>query len=61
MQSYTFHKFTLVEALDKVVELGVHNIEVYPGHKLGGQWGDRVFGYDLDAQTRDSVDRKSVV
>lgn len=55
VQSYTFHKFTLVEALDKVAELGVHNIEVYPGHKLGGQWGDRVFGYDLDAQTREEL------
>ena len=52
IQSYTFHLFPLTEALDKTQELGVKYIEVYPGHKLGGKWGDKVFGFDLDAQTR---------
>ena len=37
IQSYTFHKFSLMEALDKTQTLGVKYIEVYPGHKLGGQ------------------------
>lgn len=52
VQSYSFHRFSLVEALDKTKELGVKYIEVFPGHKLGGNWGDKVFGFDLDAQIR---------
>ena len=52
MQSYSFHRFSLVEALDKTQELGLQYIEVYPGHKLGGKWGDQVFGFELDEQTR---------
>ena len=52
IQSYSFHKFTLVEALEKTQELGLHYIEVYPGHKLGGQWGDKVFDFNLDAKTQ---------
>jgi L-ribulose-5-phosphate 3-epimerase len=52
MQSYSFHKFTLTEALDKTQELGLKYIEIFPGHKLGGKWGDQVFGPQLDAKTR---------
>ena len=43
MQSYSFHLFPLTEALDKTQELGLKYIEIYPGHKLGGKWGDKVF------------------
>lgn len=57
MQSYSFHKFTLVEALDKTSGLGIKNIEIYPGHKLGGKWGDKVFDFNLDAATRQEIDR----
>ena len=28
MQSYTFHKFTLMEAFEKTASLGIHYIEV---------------------------------
>ena len=55
VQSYTFHKFTLVETLDKVAQLGVRYIEVYPGHRLGGEWGDQVFGPGMDASTQRAV------
>lgn len=55
MQSYSFHKFTLVEALDKTQELGLKYIEVYPGHKLGGKWGDTVFDFNLDKKTRKEI------
>ena len=51
IQSYTFHLFTLQEALDKCQELGVKYIEVYPGHKLGEGYGELSFGPDLNAQT----------
>lgn len=52
LQSYTFHKFTLLEAFDKAQELGIANMEVFPGHKIGGKWGDQSFGYDLDEASR---------
>ena len=52
IQSYTFHKFTLMEALDKTHQLGVKYIEVYPGHKLGGKWGDKVFDFNLDEESQ---------
>lgn len=55
MQSYSFHLFPLTEALDKTQELGIRYIEVYPGHKLGGKWGDQVFGFNLDAKTREEL------
>lgn len=52
IQSYTFHLFPLTEALDKTQQLGVKYIEIYPGHKLGGKWGGKVFDFNLDAQTQ---------
>lgn len=55
IQSYTFHKFPLLEALDKTNELGVKYIEVYPGHRIGGEWGDQVFGFDLDKASQDKL------
>ena len=55
IQSYSFHKFTLVEAIDKTQELGVKYIEVFPGHQLGGKWGDKTFTFDLDEQTRKEI------
>jgi len=52
MQSFSFHKFTFSEALDKTKELGLHYIEVFPGHKLGGKWGDKTFDFDLTKEER---------
>ena len=47
MQSYTFHLFTVPEALDKTAELGLNYIEIYPGQRMGPEFDDAVFGYDL--------------
>ncbi|MFA7140505.1 MAG: sugar phosphate isomerase/epimerase [Proteiniphilum sp.] len=47
MQSYTLHRFTAVEALDKTQQLGLKYIEIYPGQKMGGEFGEAVFGYTL--------------
>lgn len=47
MQSYTFHLFSAVEALEKTQQLGLKYIEIYPGQKMGGDFGDAVFGYNL--------------
>ena len=45
----------MTEALDKTQELGLKYIEIYPGHKLGGKWGDKVFDFNLDAQTQKEI------
>jgi sugar phosphate isomerase/epimerase len=37
IQSYSFRKNTLFQAIDKVQQLGLHYIEVYPGQKVGGR------------------------
>lgn len=55
VQSYTFHKFSFEEALDKTAQLGIKYIEAFPGHRLGGKWGDQVFGYGMDDATRKEI------
>lgn len=55
IQSYSFHRFTLMEALDKTQELGIKYIEIYPGHKLGGKFGDKVFDIHLDETTQEEL------
>ena len=55
MQSYTFHLFTVVEALEKTHELGLHYIEVYPGHKMGEGFGDAAFGYALTTEQQNQI------
>ncbi len=55
IQSFSFHRFPVTEALNKTQELGVKYIEIYPGHKLGGKWGDQAFGFNMDEQTRKEV------
>lgn len=55
MQSYTFHLFSVVEALEKTQELGLHYIEIYPGQKMGEGFGDAKFGYTLTAEQQDKI------
>ncbi|MDR2810002.1 MAG: sugar phosphate isomerase/epimerase [Tannerellaceae bacterium] len=55
IQSYTFHRFPLTDAFDKTQELGIRYIEIFPGHPLGGKWGKKAFGFDMDEQTRKEV------
>lgn len=55
MQSYTFHLFSVVEALEKTQELGMHYIEVYPGQKMGEEFGDATFGYGLTAEQQERI------
>ena len=55
IQSYSFHRFTLMEALDKTQELGIKYIEIYPGHKLGVKFGDKVFDIHLDEATQEEL------
>lgn len=55
IQSYTFHKFSFLEAIDKTHELGVKYLEAFPGHRLGGKWGDKVFDFNLDQATQKEI------
>jgi sugar phosphate isomerase/epimerase len=55
MQSYTFHLFTMTEALEKTHELGIKYIEIFPGQKLGGNLGDDKFDYNLSAENREKI------
>ena len=55
MQSYTFHLFTVLEAIDKTSQVGVKYIEIYPGQKLGGDLGEDLFDYNLSAEKRKAV------
>lgn len=52
IQSYTFHNFTLEEAMNKTEELGLHYMEVFPGHRLGGDFGDEVFGFGMSDEAK---------
>ena len=36
MQSYTFQRFTLEQAMDKTCELGIKYLEIFPGQRFGG-------------------------
>ncbi|MDP3582089.1 MAG: sugar phosphate isomerase/epimerase, partial [Ignavibacteria bacterium] len=47
VQCWTFRKFTFVETLQKVKELGIKYLEAYPGQKLGGDDPNAVFNYDM--------------
>src|SRR5690554_5877010 len=55
MQSFTFHLFTVTESLDKTEELGIRFIEIFPGQKMGGDFGDIIFGYDLNMKDQERL------
>lgn len=54
VQSYTFHKFSFCEAVDKVHQLGLNNIEVYFGQTLGGGF-EGTMDYKMDKATQKEV------
>ncbi|MDR1789681.1 MAG: DUF1080 domain-containing protein [Opitutaceae bacterium] len=51
IQAWTYNRITFVETLDKCAELGVKNLQAYPGQKIGGDFGDAKLTYDLDAKS----------
>ncbi len=54
VQSYTFHRFSFQEAVDKVHQLGLEYIEVYYGQKLGDDI-EGVMDFKMDKATREKV------
>lgn len=55
MQSYTFHLFSAAEALEKTQQLGLKYIEIYPGQKMGHDFSDAVFGYNLSNDNQEKL------
>jgi sugar phosphate isomerase/epimerase len=51
-QSYTFHKFSYVETMDKLQTLGLNYVEVFFGQRLGEGFGDQTMDFHMDEATR---------
>ncbi|MFW5758759.1 MAG: sugar phosphate isomerase/epimerase family protein [Bacteroidota bacterium] len=54
IQSYSFHKFTFQEAVDKTQQLGLDYIEIYFGQQLG-EGMEGTMDYQMDEETRKQV------
>ena len=53
VQTYTFHRFTLKEALDKTQQLGLHYAEPYFSQELGQGFPNSTWlNYDLPEDTK---------
>jgi sugar phosphate isomerase/epimerase len=57
VQTWTFNKMSLFEALDTLTKIGVKYVEIYPGQKISSDT-DAKFGPGMDAATRDKVKAK---
>jgi sugar phosphate isomerase/epimerase len=54
LQTYTYRKFSFMEALDKEEEFGVTHIQAYPGQKLNKD-GSGTFDVNLSPEDRERV------
>ena len=54
IQSYTFHRFSFQEAIDKTQQLGLDYIEVYYGQKLGDDI-EGVMDFKMDKTTQEKI------
>lgn len=54
IQSWTFHKYSFLESVEKADSLGVRELEVYPGQNVGGEIPG-VFSFTLDKDARDKL------
>ena len=54
VQSYTFHRFSFQEAIDKTQQLGLDYIEIYYGQKLGDDI-EGVMDFKMDKTTQKKV------
>jgi sugar phosphate isomerase/epimerase len=53
-QAYTFNRFTLAQALDKMDSSGIHYVECYPGQTIGGGIEGKM-DYKMDAAKQAEV------
>ena len=54
VQTWTFHKFTFFQSVEKADSLGIKYLEVYPGQKVGADIPG-VFSYTMDKTSRDKI------
>lgn len=54
VQTWTFHRYTFLESLDKADSLGIRMVEVYPGQKIGAGFTGH-FTYTMDRESRDRL------
>ncbi len=54
IQTWTFHKHSFLESVDKADSLGIRYLEVYPGQQIGGTIPG-VFSYQLKKEERDKI------
>ncbi len=54
IQTWTFHKYSFLESVDKADSLGIRYLEVYPGQKIGGTIPG-VFSYQLEKDEREKI------
>lgn len=54
VQTWTFHKYSFLESVDKADSLGIRYLEVYPGQQIGGTIPG-VFSYQLGKEERDKI------
>lgn len=57
-QAYTFHKYTLFEAIDKARALGLNYIELFPGQVLSPEKQEVKFDHNSPAEVRNEVKAK---
>ncbi|HOA71825.1 MAG TPA: DUF1080 domain-containing protein [Phycisphaerae bacterium] len=57
-QAYTFHKYTLFEAIDKARALGLNYIELFPGQVLSPDQPNVRFDHNASPEVREQVRRK---
>ena len=55
--TYTFNRFTLVEAIDKIDSCGLKYAEIFPEHIIGGGISGTM-DYNMNADTRNAVLKK---
>jgi sugar phosphate isomerase/epimerase len=58
MQCWTFRKFTFMETLDKIKEMGVSHVEAYPGQILSRDHSDIKFDHNLEESWKQAVKEK---
>jgi sugar phosphate isomerase/epimerase len=58
LQTYTYRKFSFMEALDKAKELGVSHIQAYPGQKLNKD-GSGTFDVSMSKEEQELAKKSS--
>lgn len=54
VQTYTFHHYSFLQAVEKADSLGIKNLEVYPGQKVGGDFPGE-FTYTMSKEDRGKI------